>query len=169
MKQILIKYGLFGAFSGAALFLSGILLGSNLDYGIQELVGYLSILAALSFTYFGIKHYRDRQNQGQLTLWEGLKIGIGITILVALGIAVVDYIYTSVLNPNFAQDYLEASLKKLSEDYSGDELASRSEALRNEVKHYSDSFSLALIMFVTVLIIGSATSLMSALILKSKK
>ena len=169
MKNTIIRYGLFGAFSGGTLFLSGILLGHELDYSIQEVVGYVTIIAALSFIYFGIKHFRDRQNRGQITFAKGLTIGICITLIVGLGIAVADYIYTSVLNPNFVQEFLEVSIQNLEKNYSGPELAEKINQLKNEIESYGDSFSLALIMFVTVLIIGIVISIISSLILKSDK
>ena len=169
MKKTIIRYGLFGAFSGGALFLSGILLGHELDYSIQEVVGYVTIIAALSFIYFGIKHFRDRQNGGQIRFAQGVVIGLSITALVGLGIAVADYLYISVFNPNFAQEFLEVSIEKLNDNYSGQELRDRTDQLRKDVKAYGDSFSLALIMFVTVLIIGTAISIISSLVLKTSK
>lgn len=169
MKKTIVRYGLFGAFSGATLFLSGILLGHELDYSIQEAVGYVTIIAALTFIYFGIKHFRDRQNKGQIGFVQGFIIGLCITTLVGLGIAVADYLYTAVFNPNFADEFLTTSTAQLEANYSGNELDQKIEELHSNFEAYGDSWSMALYMFITVLIIGIAISIISALLLKTSK
>lgn len=56
------------------------------------------MIASLSFIFFGIKHYRDKVNNGAVSFGKALVIGLLISALTGLGIAMVDYIYTTVIN-----------------------------------------------------------------------
>mgnify|MGYP000633923925 CR=1 FL=1 len=88
MKNTVIKYGLYGLITGIILFLAAILLGKGLSYSTQEVLGYVSMVACLSFVFFGIKHYRDLVNNGILSIGKALVIGILISVLVGVGVAI---------------------------------------------------------------------------------
>lgn len=150
MKSTLTKYGLFALLSAAVLFLAALVLGKELSYSTQEVIGYLSIIISLSFVFFGIKHFRDKENDGHITLGKAFTIGILISILAALGFAMIDFLYTAVINPKFIDEYV-ATMKAKGE----------------EMEDYSSS-SLALFMFAIVFVIGIIVTLLSAFILQRK-
>ena len=110
MKKTVLKYGSYGFLVGITVFLLAFLLGDNLSYSIQEVIGYTSMVASLSFIYFGIKHYRDNVNNGLVSLGKAIIIGLLISIFVGMGVAIIDYIYTTVINPDFATEYLDKTL-----------------------------------------------------------
>lgn len=168
MQKTVIKYGIYGLLTGTVLFLLVLSLFGDLSYSSQEILGYVTILASLSFIFFGIKHYRDRENNGSVGFGKALLIGILISAFVGLGIAIADYIYTTVINPDFANDFLEKSLKTLEETYSGAELQMKKAELSQQMRDYGGSGFMAFMMFATVLIIGFIISLISALILQRK-
>lgn len=152
MKQIIKKYGLFGAVSGFVLFLSHLSFAEYFSYSTLEILGYISICIALSFIYFGIKHYRDHVNEGVVSLGKGITIGLLISVLTGIGLAIADYIYTKFLNPNFFDDYTQM----LIDQGRGDEVFEMTSTMG------------ALFMFAIVLVIGFIISLISALILQRK-
>jgi len=168
MKNTVIKYGIYGLLTGTILFLLGILLGKSLSYSTQEVVGYVTIIASLSFIFFGIKHYRDKVNNGAVSFGKALVIGVLISVLVGVGVAIADYIYTTVINPDFATEYLEKTLETYEATYSGSELETKKGELTRQMQDYGGSGFMATLMFITVALIGFVISLISGLILQRK-
>jgi hypothetical protein len=168
MKKTVLKYGSYGLLTGVVLFLVSILVTQSLDYSLQEILGYVTMVATLSFIFFGIKHYRDKVNNGVVGFGKALVIGLLISVLVAAGVAIADYIYTTVINPDFAQDYLDRTIAILETEYSGAELEAKKAELTQQMEDYGGSGFMAALMFVTVVIIGFIISLISGLILQRK-
>ena len=169
MIKTIKKYGLYGFSTALLLFLLSFLIGKGLSYDVQEVLGYLTIVIALLFVYFAIKHFRDRENQGRLSLVNGLLIGISITFFVALGSAIADYIYVTVVYPDFVTDYTNYQLEKLKDTLSASEFEVEKQALLENVELLGNPFVMALVMFVTVLCLGTIITLLSSLFLQQKR
>jgi len=152
MKSTVIKYGLYAFSASAILFVLGLLLGDSLSFGNQEIVGYTSIVLSLLFVFFGIKHFRDHQNNGVVSFGKALGIGILISIFAGLGVAIIDLIYTMFINPDFFAEYTQM----LKDQGREDEIVEMGSGL------------MAMVMFLTVVVIGFIISLLSALILQRK-
>jgi len=154
MKSTVIKYGLYGLLTGLIIFTLHLVLGiNNLDYSTNEILGYVSIFLSLSFVFFGIKHYRDKVNNCMITLGKAIAIGILISILVGVGIAIADFIYTKFIDPSFFSNYEQILIEQGRED---------------EIFEMT-STTAAIFMFVLVTIIGFIISLISGLILQRKQ
>jgi len=154
MKNTVIKYGMYGFLAGIIIFTLHLTLGiDNLDYSTNEILGYISIFLSLSFIFFGIKHYRDHVNNGIVTIGKSIAIGVLISLLVGLGIAIADFIYTKFIDPSFFSNYE----KMLIEQGKEDEIIKMTSA------------TAALFMLILVTIIGFIISLISGLILQRKK
>lgn len=168
MRNIVIKYGLYGLLTGVILFLSGIFLGKGLSYSSQEVVGYSTMVASLSFVFFGIKHYRDKVNNGAVSFGKALQIGLLISVLVGVGVGIADFIYSTFINPDFMAEYLDASIKTMKETLPPEEFETKKAALTQQMKDYGSSGFMAALMFLTVVLIGFIISLISGLILQRK-
>ncbi|GGD20601.1 DUF4199 domain-containing protein [Hyunsoonleella pacifica] len=168
MKNTVIKYGGYGLLTGIVIFLATILLGKGLSYTTQEILGYASMVASLSFIFFGIKHYRDKVNNGVVSLGKATLIGILISIFVGVGVAIADYIYTTTINPDFANEYLETTLKTMETSMIPEEFEIKKAELTKQMEDYGGSGTMALLMFITVVLIGCIISLISGLILQRK-
>jgi len=154
MKKTVLKYGSYGLLAGVIIFFLHLTLGlDNLDYSTNEILGYVSIFISLSFVYFGIKYYRDRVNNGLVTISKAVAIGVLISIMVGVGIAIADFIYTKFIDPSFFADYEQMLIEQGRED---------------EIMKMT-SATAALFMLVLVTVIGFIISLLSALILQRKK
>ena len=153
MKSTLTKYGMYGLLTGLFIFMLHLVFGiNNLDYSTNEILGYVSIFLSLSFVFFGIKHYRDRINNGVITLGKAIIIGVLISFLVGLGIALADFIYTKFIDPSFFSNYEKIIIEQGKED----------EIIK------MTSATAALFMLVLVTVIGFIISTISALILQRK-
>jgi len=168
MKHTVIKYGLYALISGFLLFGLPFLFGMGVDFDYGELIGYTSMILSLLFVYFGIKHYRDKVNNGKVSLGKAITIGMLITLFSAVGVALFDYIYTTQINPDFANQYLDYSIKKMEATLSPEELKIKSAELIQQMKDYGSPEFMAFMMFASVVILGFIISLISGLILKSR-
>ncbi|WP_298901436.1 DUF4199 domain-containing protein [uncultured Psychroserpens sp.] len=171
MKNTIIKYGIYAFITASVLFLSGFLIGKqiDLDFNTMAIFGYASMVLSLLFVYFGIKHFRDHVNDGKINLGKAIAIGLLISLFAAIGFAIVDYIYTTSINPNFAAEYKDYSMAQLQEaNLSAEVLKEKTEQLETSMAMMGSSTALAFIMFATVMIIGFIISLISGLILQRK-
>lgn len=168
MKQTVLKYGFYGLLVSFVIFLGVILLGEKLAYSSQEIIGYAAMIVSLSFVFFAIKHYRDNVNNGSVTFGKGLLIGFLISIFVGIGVGIADYIYTAVINPDFASEYLETTLSTMENTMSAEEFERKKAELTTQMKDYGGSGFMAFLMCFTVVIIGFIISLISSLMLHKK-
>ncbi len=168
MKQTVIRYGLYSAATISVLFLGTWLLLQNVDYGLQEVLGYLSIVLSLLFVFFGIKHYRDHENQGKLTFGKALLVGMLISLITALAFGILDVVYAKYINPDFFQEYMGYMQEQLAEEYSGEALEQQVKELKASMEGFQNPVISFLVMSSTVLIIGFIISLLSAVFLQRK-
>ena len=168
MKKTVIKYGVYSLISGFVLFGLPFFLGMGIENEYNQFLGYLSIVLSLLFIYFGIKHYRDKVNSGNVSFGGAIKIGMQIALFSAAGVALFDYIYTTQINPDFSLEYVEYSIKKMEATLPPDEVSIKSAELKQQMQDYGSSGFMAALMFVTVVIIGFIISLISGLILQRK-
>ena len=152
MRKIIIKFGTYGFLLALIVFLLALSLGQGLDFSVQEAIGYITMVASLLFIFFGIKHYRDTIGQGRISFRRAVFIGLWIAVLTGLGIAIADFIYLSWINPDFFEEYTTVM---------------RNEGYKGEIPDYGNGI-MAVVMFLTVMIIGLIISLISALILQRK-
>ncbi|MFD2726126.1 DUF4199 domain-containing protein [Hyunsoonleella rubra] len=168
MKQTVIKYGLYGLLTGVLCFLLALTFGDGLSYSTQEILGYATMVVSLSFIFFGIKHFRDKVNGGVVSLGKAIIIGLLISVLVGIGVGLADYIYTTIINPDFANEYLETTLKTMEATLPQEEFQAKKNELTQQMKDYGGSGFMAFLMFFTVVLIGFVISLVSGLILQRK-
>ena len=152
MKNVIVKFGIYGFLFALVVFLLALSLGQSLEFSTQEAIGYITMVASLSFIFFGIKHYRDKVGDGRLSFRRGVLIGLLIAALTGLGIALADFIYLSFINPDFFEEYTAVM---------------RNEGYKGEIPDYGNGI-MAVVMFLTVMIIGLIISIISALILQRK-
>ncbi|TXG36953.1 DUF4199 domain-containing protein [Seonamhaeicola maritimus] len=152
MQATIKKYGLYGLLTGLVIFILHLTLGKDLSYSTNEIIGYISIFISLSFVFFGIKHYRDKVNNGAVSFGKALSIGILISVLVAIGIALADFVYTKFINPDWFENYYQMMRDAGKED---------------EIMEMT-SFTAGLFMLTLVTVIGFIISLISSLVLQRK-
>ncbi|MEZ4874960.1 MAG: DUF4199 domain-containing protein [Flavobacteriaceae bacterium] len=168
MKTTVLKFGLYGLLTGLVLFAIAFLLLQSMSYSAQEVLGYASMLVSLSFVFFGIKHFRDKENDGKVTFGKAFLVGLLITILTGIGVGIMDYLYTTVINPDFAQEYLSKSLETMQAQLPAEQFEAQKALLEQQMKEYGGSGFMAFLMFATVFFMGLIVSVISSLILQRK-
>tara|TARA_R110002073_G_scaffold123234_1_gene266749 strand:+ start:44636 stop:45142 length:507 start_codon:yes stop_codon:yes gene_type:complete len=168
MKKTVLRYGLFCFLAASILFLSALVFGQGLSFEAQGVLGYVTIVAALVFVFLGIKHYRDKENNGVISFGKALGVGMLITLFAALGFAIIDYVYTAYINPDFIDQYTANSIANLEETLSGEELVKAKEDITSKMESFGSSSALAIFMFAIVTVVGFVVSLLSSLFLNKK-
>ena len=163
------KYGIYGFVSSLVLFQIAFSIGKSFSYSVQEVLGYLTIVIALLFVFFAIKHYRDKENNGKLSIKNGIFIGLSITFFVALGSAISDYIYVTILYPDFVTDYSNYQLEKLRTTLSASDFEVKRQEMMNNIKTIGKPSIMALVMFITVMCLGTIITMLSSLFLQNKR
>ena len=163
------KYGIYGFVSSLVLFQIAFSIGKSFSYSVQEVLGYLTIVIALLFVFFAIKHYRDKENNGKLSIKNGIFIGLSITFFVALSSAISDYIYVTILYPDFVTDYSNYQLEKLKTTLSANDFEIKRQEMMNNIKTIGKPTIMALVMFITVMCLGTIITILSSLFLQNKR
>lgn len=169
MNTTVKRYGLYGAATLIVLSFLAWFIGKDmdLDFGTQELIGYATIVVALSFVYFGIKHFRDRENHGSVSFGQALKIGILISLITGLAFGVLDIIY-KMIYPDFIAEYYDAMVEQARASVPADQIDAKLAEMESQKELFSNPILSFLLMTVTVFVIGFIVSLLSSLVLQRK-
>jgi hypothetical protein len=114
MRKVVLTYGLIAGaifavfmFGAYPFWKSGMITFEN-----GEIVGYTSMVIALSLIFFGVKSYRDNYLRGSITFGNALKVGGLIAGVAALGYAVSWEFYFNLIAPDFMTEYAAFSIEK---------------------------------------------------------
>lgn len=174
MRKVILKFGLLAGAIVSVLMLLNMALWDKgvLNFDSAELVGYATMVIALSMVFFGIKSYRDNHQNGAIKFGKGLQVGLLITLIASLMYATTWEAYYQT-NPNVQahlDKYTEHYLNKLKE--SG---ASPAE-LEQQVKKMADlkeMYKNPVIRFgftlMEILPVGIILALISAAVLRRKE
>lgn len=167
MKKTVLRFGLFGIISICLLSLLIWSLVDVVDNTMGEVIGYTSMVVSLLFVFFGIKHFRDKENEGLVTFAKALLIGLLISLIVSLAFGILDIIYVKFINPDFMNEYYDGMLEQ-ARSLPTEEFETRKAALLAEKDMFLNPFLHFFIMSMMVFVIGFIISLLSALILQRK-
>jgi len=132
-----------------------------------EIIGYSSMVVSLLFVFFGIKHFRDKENKGRVSFGKALLIGVLISLMASIAFGILDVIYVKIINPEFMTDYYDRMLEQ-AQSFPTEEFELRKTELESEKEMFSNPFMHFFIMSMMVFVIGFIISLLSALILQRK-
>lgn len=175
MRKIVIVYGLIsGVIVSLLLWLWMFLFQKevvNFDNG--EMFGYASMLVALSMVFFGIKSYRDNQNNRSIRFWKGVQVGLFITLLASFVYAAgweVYYQLSPDVRDSFIDRYTEHYIAKLKEKGATQDEIERTAA---EMASFREMYKNPAIRFgmtiIEILPVGIVVTLLSAAILRKKE
>ena len=85
MKKVVLTFGLLSGLVLAVFVfvIAGLCESGTIPIEKMELVGYTTMVIALSMIFFGIKSYRDNHG-GSITFWKGIQIGLLITLIASV-------------------------------------------------------------------------------------
>lgn len=136
------------------------------DFASSEVVGYLTMLVAMSAIYFALRQYRA-QRGGSLSFGEAFKAGTVVNVIAAGIFGLASWLIYAVIAPDFVETYYQQSIVALEQSGATTEAIAKAKAEFEAGRwFYENTFLQGLLMFVTVFLIGLVTTLLSALFLR---
>ena len=166
---------IFGLISGAiiALLMTALALfvsDGTLNFDNGTIVGYATMLIALSMIFFGIKSYRDN-NGGKISFLKGLQVGLLISLVSALCYGITWEVYQrSGRGDEFMKKYTEYYLDKMKKEGASD---AEVEKARVEGEQFMELYKKFYIRFpmtlMEILPVGVVVTLVSAALLRKRE
>lgn len=169
MKQIVIKYGMYGV---AVMFIISVaafvIFKNNHNWELQEIIGYNTIVLSLLFVYFGIRQWRDKYNGGELSFWRGIGIGTLISLFPSVAFGLLTWI-EGLIDPEWQDKYYAHYIEKVKKTTPPQELQATLQEIAEQREMFASPIAQFSFMFLTVFVIGFIISIISALILRRNK
>lgn len=172
MKRIIIINGLIAGAIVSLMFAISYPLTHNgtLSNEGSMVVGYISMVIALSLVFVGIKSYRDQYQKGVITFGRGAAIGILITLIASVMYAGTWEIYYNTVASDFMEKYTKSYLEEMKQEGATDaEIAQQ----RTEMEAFGEMYKNPVIRFAVtlseILPVGIIITLISAALLRRKE
>jgi Protein of unknown function (DUF4199) len=167
----------FGSIAGAivSVFLViGIALWEKSGIAFENaLVGYATMVIALSMVFFGIKSYRDNYQGGKIRFWKGFQVGLLITLIASFMYAITWETYNQVSPSSsaaFIDNYARCQIDKLKEKgVSAAEIDQEVKKMDDFKRMYGNPAIRFGMTLVEILPVGIIITLLSAAVLRKKE
>lgn len=172
MKKTALKYGgIAGAIITVLMLISMLSLeGESPNFKQAEILGYVTMIAALSMIFVGIKTYRDKELDGSINFGKAFQVGLFITLVASVIYVAGWMIYTSTGGAaEFMDQYYEYAIEQLRESGKSQEVIDKKIA---EMETYKEMYRNPLVQigitFLEIFPVGLVISLIAAALLKRK-
>ena len=165
MFRIIAVYGLIAGAIVAAAMVASMAIGAH-----SMVVGYLSMLVALSMVFVGIKKYRDDQLGGVIGFWPAAGVGLGISAVASLCYAVGWEVYLYSTDYSFMADYANSVVAAAKADgASSAEIAKMQADMAGFAKSYENPVYRFLITLSEIAPVAILVTLLSAALLRNRR
>ena len=171
MLRTILKYGVI-----AGLVIGGFEVGTvvafagmpPLKYGM--LIGYTTMLIALSTVFVGIKRHRDVDRGGVIKFWPAFGVGLGISFIAGIFYVVAWEAVQAMTHMDFASSYAQAIIaSEKAKGASAEALAKLSADMATFKLQYADPLFRLPMTFVEIFPVGVLVSLISAGLLRNSR
>nr|WP_243868105.1 DUF4199 domain-containing protein [Dyella sp. SG562] len=170
MRTIL-KYGLIAGLVVGGFELATFVLFSGmppLKYGM--VVGYTTMLIALSAVFVGIKRHRDVDRGGVIGFWPALGVGLGISFIAGIFYVAAWEAVQSMMHMDFASSYAQAIIaSQKAKGASAEALAKLTTEMEAFKVQYANPMYRLPMTFTEIFPIGVLVSLVSAGLLRNSR
>ena len=172
MKKIVLVFGSIAGVIVGGMFVATWPLHENgtltPEYGM--LVGYTTMVIALSLIFFGVKSYRDNQLSGAISFGKALVVGLSISLVAAVIYALTWEVMFNTVASDYMQNWNAYTLQKMKDaGASVKELASQ----QKESEEFAEMYKNPIVRFgftlAEILPVGILISLISAALLRKKE
>jgi hypothetical protein len=171
MKKTVLVFGVIGGVVINAIFYLTLPFHHELqNLGIGEVIGYASMVVALSFIFFGIKSYRDNQLGGTISFGKAFQVGILIALVASLLYAIGWEVYLVTVAPDFMADYAAQVIAKAQ---AAGKTAAELQAITDRMNHAQEMYRNPIVRFgmtfSEIFPVGIVITLASAALLRKKE
>lgn len=168
MKKIVLTFGIIaGVIVSAMLFISMAI--ESVDFEGGELLGYATMIIALSTIFFGVKTYRDKYLNGTIKFGKAFLIGLYITLIASALYVASWMIIINTYGASFMDEYYQYSIEKI--EQSGQpqaEIDLQIQQMEEFKELYKNPVVQIGVTFLEIFPVGLLISLISAAILRRK-
>lgn len=137
---------------------------------VGEVLGYSSMIIALTAIFFGVKGYRDKVLGGKISFGKAFAMGLGISAVASIIFGIYVYLLYAVISPDLSGKMIEIYREKIRTSGQTQEIITQQLAqFDNEAAMWNNHFLQSFVMLFTVFLIGVLISLITAAILKRKE
>jgi Protein of unknown function (DUF4199) len=152
------EIGTFAAFSGLP----------PLKYGM--LIGYTTMLIALSAVFVGIKQHRDVDRGGVIGFWPAFGVGLGVSFIAGIFYVVAWEAVQAMTHMDFAGSYAQAMIEsEKAKGASAEAFAKLSADMATFKLQYADPLFRLPMTFAEIFPVGVLVSLVSAGLLQNSR
>ena len=175
MKKVVLTFGLMaGLIIAGLVWVTAILVDKGaIGFNRLEVVGYASMIIALSMVFFGIKSYRDNSAGGTLRFWKGVQVGVLISLIAGVlywGGAISYGIVNPGFDERFMKQFTDLKLGKLQEQGAPQ---AQIDSAKAEVEMMQGLFKNPVLFFLVcmmeILPVGIIVTLISAGLLRKRE
>lgn len=170
MRKNILIYGLIIGviMTGNMIFMVNLFYSSP-DFEGNAFLGYAAMIVVFSLIFFGVRNYRNKQNNGVITFGKAFKMGALIALIAATMYVIVWLFYYYLFVPDFIDVYIPHVLKEASRSgATAAEIAAKTTEMEEFREMYKSPFFVIIATYLEVLPLGLLIALISALILKRK-
>lgn len=175
MTKVVLVFGLISGFIITALVWTTAALAERdaIKFERLEIVGYASMLIALTMVFFGIKSYRDNVGKGGITFWKGVQVGFLISLISAV-LYWAGALGYGVISPNFEATFMrkftELKVGKLTEQGAPQEQIDKAKAETEMMQQLFQNPALFFLMcLLEMLPVGVIVTFISAGLLRKRE
>jgi len=170
MQKLILKFGLIaGSIVSAFMLISISFIGDLIDFGTGEILGYISMIAALSAVFIGIKSYRDKELNGTIGFAKAFQVGLLITLVASLIYVISWVIYINTSDSDFINDYKAYMIAELEKSAESQEVMEQKLAeIESATEMYQNPIAQIAITFLEIFPVGLLVSLIAAALLQKK-
>ncbi len=169
MFRIILLYGIPGAIIVGGPMLYGMLTGQQ-DAANGAIIGYTTMLVALTGVFLGVKHYRDRDLGGVIKFLPALGVGLAISAVASLGWVIAWEASLAITKFDFGAVYSQMMLEQAKADgASAEKLAQVAKEGRDFAAMYANPVFRMGMTFIEMFPIGVVISLVSAALLRNSR
>ncbi len=169
LPQILV----FGAVAGVLVAVPMCVMVANSEPGSaghSQLVGYLTMLVALSLVFVGVKRYRDRALGGVIRFGTALGLGLGISAVAGVVYVIGWEVTLALTDYRFVDSFAAAAVEaKRASGASPAEVAKVAADMATFKLQYMNRWFRMPVTFVEILPVGIIVSLISAALLRNSR
>lgn len=139
-----------------------------MPYG--ALLGYLTMLVALSAVFVAVKRQRDRDGGGVIRFWPAFGLGLGISLVASVCYVLAWEAALAVTKMDFGADYAKALIaQQVAQGVSGEALAKFSAEMEDFARQYRNPLYRLPMTFAEIFPVGLLVSLVSAALLRNSR
>ncbi|MFO1426142.1 MAG: DUF4199 domain-containing protein [Steroidobacteraceae bacterium] len=170
LKKILAYGFIAGLVVGAPLFGITVALQGHPSPGWGVVVGYLTMLVALSAVFVAIKRQRDVEGGGVIGFWPAVGLGLGISLVASLCYVLAWEAALAVTGIDFAGDYARGLIEQQkAAGVSGESLARFTADMERFKVQYAQPMYRLPMTFAEIFPVGVLVTLVSAALLRNSR